>query len=235
MTMEKIKLCVLLDEFGEVKGTFEVEYELCELVDYHILELIKEIQSNYTIDEQLEYHFESLGELSKFYNRPIDNEQEVYNFIKIYNKITPVKLSYEIVEVDDEVEEQLFIEYINETENGFQKYKDNNYKLPTPIIVVTKPDKETPQASLTMTKTNIESNIEDMLKTMISLETYTLTENYNSEKIMLEKADYFRNLFDICYKIKNGITSKYNLLLEFQKVYNNEYALKEQAITIEFK
>ncbi|WP_436949351.1 hypothetical protein [Staphylococcus shinii] len=233
--MEKIELCVLLDEYEEVKGIFEIEYELCELVDYYILELTKEIQANYIIDEQLVYHFEALGKLSKFYDRPISNVQEVKDFLKIYNEIAPVKFHYEIVKVEDEIDEQNFIEYINETENGFQKYKDNNYRLPTSNIIVTKPDKETPLDSLTMTKTNTESNIEDMLTTMIKLELYSLNDEYSTEEMMFEKTNYFRDIFEICYKIKNNITAKYNLLLEFQKVYNNEYAIKEQAITIEFK
>lgn len=233
--MEETKLYVLLDEFKEVKGTYE-EDELSDLVKYYTEELIKEIQSHYTIDEQLEYHFESLGKLSKFHDKPIYDEQELSDFIRIYNEIAPLKFHYEIVTVQDEVEEQNFIKYINETENGYQKYKDNNYNLPTPLIVVTKPDKLTPQQdSLRMTNTNTESNIEDMLTTMISLEICSLNENYSSEEIMFEKTDYFRDIFEICYKIKNGITSKYNLLLEFQKIYNNEYALKEQEITIEFK
>ncbi|WP_436962806.1 hypothetical protein [Staphylococcus shinii] len=234
--MEKIELCVLLDEYEEVKGTFEIEYELCELVDYYILEITKEIQANYIIDEQLVYHFESLGKLSKFYNIPISNVQDIKGFLKIYNEIAPVKFHYEIVKVEDEIEEQNFIEYINETENGFQKYKDNNYRLPTSSIVVTKPDKETPlQDSLKMTSANTERNIEDMLTTMIKLELYSLNDEYSTEEMMFEKTDYFRYIFEICYKIKDNITSKYNLLLEFQKVYNNEYPLKEQAITIEFK
>lgn len=234
--MENIELCVLLDEYEEVKGIFEVDYELCELVDYYILEITKEVQANYVIDEQLIYHFESLGKLSKFYNRPISNVQQIKDFLKIYNEIAPVKFHYEIIKVEDEIEEQNFIEYINETENGFQKYKDNNYRLPISSIVVTKPDKETPlQDSLKMTSANTDSNIEDMLTTMIKIELYSLNDEYSTEEMMFQKTDYFRSIFDICYKIKNNNTPKYNLLLEFQKVYNKEYALKEQAITIEFK
>ncbi|RIM90457.1 hypothetical protein BU104_14375 [Staphylococcus xylosus] len=70
---------------------------------------------------------------------------------------------------------------------------------------------------------------------MIKLELYSLNDKYSTDEMIFKKTDYFRDIFDICYKIKNNITSKYNLLLEFQKVYNNEYSLKEQAITIEFK
>lgn len=227
---------VVIDEYNDVKGIYE-EDELQEFVKYYSVELANEIQRNYTIQEQFDFHLEILGKMSEYYNGFTISKDDLKNFLACYNVIAPDKLRYEIVQVVDEIEVQNFIEYINETEDGYQKYKDNNHKVPTPIIVVNKPNKETPLDSLRMTKRFTESNIEDMLKTMImiDLETYTLTENYNSSKIMLEKADYFRNLFDICYKIKNGITSKYNLLLEFQKVYNNECALKEQAITIEFK
>ena len=227
-------LYVIIDEYNDVKGVYE-EDELQEFVNDYSIELANEIQRNYTIQEQFDFHLEILGKMSEYYNGFTISKDDLKNFLACYNVIAPDKLRYEIVQVVDEIEVQNFIEYINETEDGYQKYKDNNHKVPTPIIVVNKPNKETPLDSLRMTKRFTESNIEDMLKTMISLETYTLTENYNSSKIMLEKADYFRNLFDICYKIKNGITSKYNLLLEFQKVYNNECALKEQAITIEFK
>ena len=229
-------LYVVIDEYNDVKGVYE-EDELQEFVNDYSIELANEIQRNYTIQEQFDFHLEILGKMSEYYNGFTISKDDLKNFLDCYNVIAPDKLRYEIVQVVDEIEVQNFIEYINETEDGYQKYKDNNHKIPTPIIVVNKPNKETPLDSLRMTKRFTESNIEDMLKTMImiSLETYTLTENYNSSKIMLEKADYFRNLFDICYKIKNGITSKYNLLLEFQKVYNNECALKEQAITIEFK
>lgn len=227
-------LYVVIDEYNDVKGIYE-EDELQEFVNYYSVELANEIQRNYTIQEQFDFHLEILGKMSEYYNGFTISKDDLKNFLACYNVIAPDKLRYEIVQVVDEIEVQIFIEYINETEDGYQKYKDNNHKIPTPIIVVNKPDKETPQASMRMTKRFTESNIEDMLTTMISLETYTLTENYNSSKIMLEKADYFKNIFEICYQIKNGITSKYNLLLEFQKVYNNEYTLKEQALKIEFK
>lgn len=235
MERKKEELLILLDEFNEVKGIFEIDNEICELLNYYILELTKDIQSNYTVDEQLHYHFEALGKLSKYYDSGYFNKKDVSDFLKIYNEIAQVKLSYETVTVEDEVEMQEFISYVNEVENGYQKYKDNNYSVPIPTIVVTKPDKETPQDTLTMTKINTESNIEDMLITMIKLELYSLNDEYSTDEMMFEKTDYFRNIFEICYKIKNDITSKNNLLLEFQKVYNNEYALKEQAITIEFK
>ncbi|MDG0844608.1 hypothetical protein M4L39_14460 [Staphylococcus equorum] len=101
-----MELCVLLDEFKNIKGTFKVENELCELIDFYILELTKDIQAKNTLDEQLVNQFETLGKLSKFYNRPISNEYEISNFIKNYNEIAPVKLSYKTIKIDDEVKEQ---------------------------------------------------------------------------------------------------------------------------------
>ncbi|OHO38969.1 hypothetical protein HMPREF2586_00265 [Staphylococcus sp. HMSC034G07] len=229
----KEELVVLLDEFKEVKGIFEMDNEICELFDYYILELTKDIQSQYTIDEQLYYHFDSLGKLSQYYNSALCSEKDINDFLKNYNEIAPVKLNYEIVSVEDEVEMQEFISYVNEVENGYQKYKDNNYHVPTPTVVVIKPDKETPeQDTMESRQTKTESNMEEILETLINFEITSLQRNYNANELMYMKTDYIRDLFEICYKLKNGIKSKYDLLLDFQSMYNFEYEFSNQEITI---
>ncbi|MDW4404533.1 hypothetical protein QI045_13665 [Staphylococcus saprophyticus] len=231
-TVAKEELIVLLDEFHEVKGIFEVENEICELLDYYILEITKEIQSNYTVDEQLYYHFDSLGKLSKYYNSSFVNEKDVSDFLKIYNEIAPVKLNYEIVSVEDEVEMQEFISYVNETENGYQKYKDNNYQIPIPTIIVKHPeDKQNSEVFIKEV-----NKIDEIIECIINKELKRLR-NINTEDILDTKYSYVLELLDIYDKlIKENFTNKpsYHLLYELKEVFDYEYTFIGIEMEIEY-
>ena len=108
-----------------------------------------------------------LGELACFYDRDyIDliNNKDIDEFLDIYNELTQEPLQVDRIVVNDEVEEQDFIEYINNIENGFQKYKDNSYSIPTTKIIVKKTYREMPDLeTITIEDEKTEENIEEIL------------------------------------------------------------------------
>jgi hypothetical protein len=228
-------LYVFVDEYKEVKGIYE-EDEIGEFFNDYLIELTTEIEEHYTIGEQLEMHLNVLGVLSKYYDiMNINFDKDIREYIALYNMIAPNRLVFEKVEDVEEDEIQDIIEYINKTKDGWNKFKKNNYEIPTQTIVLTKPDKETPNIdSMKITTTLTENNVEEMLTDIIKSEIYGLAHNYNSLELMFDKTDYLRDLLDICYEMKNGTTTNINLLKEFQEIYNNEHMLANQEITIDY-
>lgn len=227
----QVELIVLLDEFKEVKGIFEIENEICELIDYHIVDIAKDIQEHYTVDEQLFYHFDSLGKLSKFYNSAFVNESDVSEFLKIYNEIASVKLNYELVTAKDEVEMQEFIRYVNEIENGYQKYKENNYQIPHKTIIVHHP--EDMQNSQVYTK---EIHQEDeIIENIITTELNRL-KNIETEDILENKSSYLINILGI-YQIMQENRffndSCNELLIRLKDLFDAEYEMLGIELKIE--
>lgn len=228
----QVELIVLLDEIKEVKGIFEVENEICELIDYHIVDIAKDIQEHFTVDEQLFYHFDSLGKLSKFYNSAFVNESDVSEFLKIYNEIASVKLNYELVTVKDEVEMQEFISYVNEIEDGYQKYKDNNYQIPNQTIIVHHP--EDIQNSQVYKK-NVHQ-IDEIIERIVIVELNRL-KNVQIENILEDKSSYLMSLLEIYQDLEENRfldKSSNDLLIRLKELFDDEYELLGVEIKIEY-
>ncbi|WP_436875308.1 hypothetical protein [Mammaliicoccus sciuri] len=229
------ELYVFTNEYHEVIGIYEDD-EITEFFNYYFDDIVNQISKNYSLSEFIEYHIECVSNLTKYYKQNTVNlkdDKDVIEFLKLYNEIAPDKLKYEKVTVlDDEIQD--FIKYVNTVDDGFKKYKVNNC-IPVKKIKVTKPDSDTPNIDkMVITELCTESNIEEILNTLMSMEIERLQTDYNSMELLYDKTDYLRDILDISYKVKNNLKNIYDLLLEFQKVYNEEFSLANYEIKIEF-
>lgn len=238
MKQENINLYVFTNYDNKVIGTYEEE-EIKEFFNDYTLECATEIQNNYSVRTQLYYHLRDLGELACFYDRDyIDliNNKDIDEFLDIYNELTQEPLQVDRIVVNDEVEEQDFIEYINNIENGFQKYKDNSYSIPTTKIIVKKTYREMPDLeTITIEDEKTEENIEEILCFFLEEEITSLKDDYSTKELLFDKTDYLRSILEISYRLKNKLTSNYNLLYEFKDLYDYEHYFSNSPMIITFK
>ena len=96
MTVENnVVLYVFSDEYEEAKGIYE-DMEISDFFNYYIESVIESVEKHYTIYEKIEYHYEYIGLLMKFYKKyHIESDLEIDEFLNIYNEIAPDKLFYE--------------------------------------------------------------------------------------------------------------------------------------------
>ncbi|WP_436894456.1 hypothetical protein [Staphylococcus gallinarum] len=224
-------LYVVIDEYNDVKGVYE-EDELQEFVNDYSVELANEIQRNYTIQEQFDFHLEILGKMSEYYNGFTISKDNLKNFLACYNVIAPDKLRYEIIQVVDEVEMQEFISYVNETENGYQKYKDNNYQIPSQTIIVHHP--EDIQNSQVYKKDV--HQIDEIIERIVIVELKRL-KNVQTEDILENKSSYLMSLLEIYQDLEeNRFLDKpsNDLLIRLKELFDDEYMLLGVEIKIEY-
>ena len=224
-------LYVVIDEYNDVKGIYE-EDELQEFVNDYSVELANEIQRHYTIQEQFDFHFEILGKMSEYYNGFTISKDNLKNFLACYNVIAPNKLRYEIIQVVDEVEMQEFISYVNETENGYQKYKENNFQIPTQTIIVHHP--EDIQNSQVYKKDI--HQIDEIIERIVIVELKRL-KNIKTEDILEEKSSYLMSLLEIYQDLEeNRFLDKpsNDLLIRLKELFDDEYELLGVEIKIEY-
>lgn len=224
-------LYVVIDEYNDVKGVYE-EDELQEFVNDYSVELANEIQRNYTIQEQFDFHLEILGKMSEYYNGFTISKDNLKNFLACYNVIAPNKLRYEIIQVVDEVEMQEFISYVNETENGYQKYKDNNYQIPSQTIIVHHP--EDIQNSQVYKKDV--HQIDEIIEGIVIKELNRL-KIIQTEDILEDKSSYLMSLLEIYQDLEeNRFLDKpsNDLLIRLKELFDDEYELLGVEIKIEY-
>lgn len=220
-------LYVVIDEYNDVKGVYE-EDELQEFVNDYSVELANEIQRNYTIQEQFDFHLEILGKMSEYYNGFTISKDNLKNFLACYNVIAPDKLRYEIIQVVDEVEMQEFISYVNGTENGYQKYKDNNYQIPSQTIIVHHP--EDIQNSQVYKKDV--HQIDEIIESIVIKELNRL-KIIQTEDI-LEKSSYLISLLEIYQSLQYLNVSSKDLLMKLKELFDDEYEFLGVEIKIEY-
>lgn len=224
-------LYVVIDEYNDVKGIYE-EDELQEFVNDYSVELANEIQRHYTIQEQFDFHLEILGKMSEYYNGFTISKDNLKNFLACYNVIAPNKLRYEIIQVVDEVEMQEFISYVNETENGYQKYKENNFQIPTQTIIVHHP--EDIQNSQVYKKDI--HQIDEIIERIVIVELKRL-KNVQTEDILENKSSYLMSLLEIYQDLEeNRFLDKpsNDLLIRLKELFDYEYELLGVEIKIEY-
>ena len=88
---------------------------------------MKDIQRNYSIQEQLENHIITLGKLANYYQLfqvNMKGNEDLNNYLKLYNEIAPDKLAYEMIEIDVS-DEAIAIAYI--CDNGLEEFKRSNF------------------------------------------------------------------------------------------------------------
>lgn len=126
MTEPRETLYVIYKEDDkQIYGNY-TEDEIGFLIDETLEYLIDDIQRNYSIQEQLENHVITLGKLANYYQKFQVNmtyNKDLNNYLKLYNKIAPDKLDYEMVEIDV-CDESIAIAYI--CDNGLEEFKHSN-------------------------------------------------------------------------------------------------------------
>ena len=99
---------IVIDDY-DVYGIYHNEYLKQAMINLYN-DLKAEIDKHYTIEEQLEYHYDDLNQMLKFIKNDTLDFTDVVNlknFLTIYNELTPNKYSVEQLNVnedDDEVE-----------------------------------------------------------------------------------------------------------------------------------
>lgn len=126
MTEPRETLYVIYKEDDkQIYGNY-TEDEISFLIDETLEFLMEDIQRNYSIQEQLENHIITLGKLANYYQLfqvNMNENEDLNNYLKLYNEIAPDKLSYEIVEIDV-CDEAIAIAYI--CGNGLEEFKRSN-------------------------------------------------------------------------------------------------------------
>lgn len=127
MTEPRETLYVIYKEDDkQIYGNY-TEDEISFLIDETLEFLMEDIQRNYSIQEQLENHIITLGKLANYYQLfqvNMTDNKDLNNYLKLYNKIAPDKLGYEMVEIDV-CDEAIAIAYI--CDNGLEEFKRSNF------------------------------------------------------------------------------------------------------------
>lgn len=112
---------IVIDDY-DVYGIYHNEYLKQAMINLYN-DLKAEIDKHYTIEEQLEYHYDDLNQMLKFIKNDTLDFTDVVNlknFLTIYNELTPNKYSVEQLNVNED-DEPIIVDYINDY--GFDNYK----------------------------------------------------------------------------------------------------------------
>lgn len=112
---------IVIDDY-DVFGIYHNEYLKQAMINLYN-DLKAEIDKHYTIEEQLEYHYDDLNQMLKFIKNDTLDFTDVVNlknFLTIYNELTPNKYSVEQLNVNED-DEPIIVDYINDY--GFDNYK----------------------------------------------------------------------------------------------------------------
>lgn len=112
---------IVIDDY-DVYGIYHNEYLKQAMINLYN-DLKAEIDKHYTIEEQLEYHYDDLNQMLKFIKNDTLDFKDVVNlknFLTIYNELTPNKYSVEQLNVNED-DEPIIVDYINDY--GFDSYK----------------------------------------------------------------------------------------------------------------
>lgn len=112
---------IVIDDY-DVYGIYHNEYLKQAIINLYN-DLKAEIDKHYTIEEQLEYHYDDLNQMLKFIKNDTLDFTDVVNlknFLTIYNELAPNKYSVEQLNVNED-DEPIIVDYINDY--GFDNYK----------------------------------------------------------------------------------------------------------------
>ncbi|MCG1169207.1 hypothetical protein K4S71_09680 [Staphylococcus epidermidis] len=212
----------------DIKGIYDIE-EINMFFDEFIYELVKEINENYSIEEQLSYHLKYIGKLTDFYDKypcqlNMEENQSLEKFIKIYNEIAPEKLEYKEIEVSEN--EDMIIRYIFDygLDKGLRTYKDKYEKLISIIIFHNESVDLT--SKLKMSELNVK------LKKLLIDEMNYINSNYDSDEILDYKHSYISKLSKCYYKLDNA-ENILEVFKEFVNIFNFEYEFRDRKIEFE--
>src|SRR5699024_4368504 len=226
MTVENnVVLYVFSDEYEEAKGIYE-DMEISDFFNYYIESVIESVEKHYTIYEKIEYHYEYIGLLMKFYKKcHIESDLEIDEFLNIYNEIAPDKLFYEKIEVDED-NQQVVTDFI--FEYGIDKYKKHKGEdlLPKVEVIWDRPNKD----SLILNE--YQKDVEKIVEYILIQEIDRVYKDYCAEQLLFEKYYYLQDLLTFENKIEDFRYDKIDVLTDLQRIYNEEFVFTDSEIIV---
>jgi len=226
MTVENnVVLYVFSDEYEEAKGIYE-DMEISDFFNYYIESVIESVEKHYTIYEKIEYHYEYIGLLMKFYKKcHIESDLEIDEFLNIYNEIAPDKLFYEKIEVDED-NQQVVTDFI--FEYGIDKYKKHKGEdlLPKVEVIWDRPNKD----SLILNE--YQKDVEKIVEYILIQEIDRVYKDYCAEQLLFEKYYYLQDLLTCANKIEDFRYDKIDVLTDLQRIYNEEFVFTDSEIMV---
>ncbi|CAC7179592.1 hypothetical protein D8062_00315 [Staphylococcus aureus] len=226
MTVENnVVLYVFSDEYEEAKGIYE-DMEISDFFNYYIESVIESVEKHYTIYEKIEYHYEYIGLLMKFYKKyHIESDLEIDEFLNIYNEIAPDKLFYEKIEVDED-NQQVVTDFI--FEYGIDKYKKHKGEdlLPKVEVIWDRPNKD----SLILNE--YQKDVEKIVEYILIQEIDRVYKDYCAEQLLFEKYYYLQDLLTCANKIEDFRYDKIDVLTDLQRIYNEEFVFTDSEIIV---
>ena len=225
MTIENhVVLYVFSNEYEEAIGIYE-DIEMSDFFNYYIKDVITSIEKHYTLYEKIEYHYEYIGLLMEFYKKyRIESDLEIDRFLKIYNEIAVDKLSYEKIEVEEE-QQQVITNFI--FEHGLDKYKRNRNEdlLPKVEVMWQKQNED-------IILNRYVKDVDKIIKFILIQEIDRLYKDYCAEELLFEKTEYVKSLMSFVDDLNDFSKENIDVLINLQKVYNDEFDFSESEIII---
>ena len=220
-----VVLYVFSDEYEEAKGIYE-DMEISDFFNYYIESVVESVEKHYTIYEKIEYHYEYIGLLMKFYKKyHIESDLEIDEFLNIYNEIAPDKLFYEKIEVDED-NQQVVTDFI--FEYGIDKYKKHKGEdlLPKVEVIWDRPNKD----SLILNE--YQKDVEKIVEYILIQEIDRVYKDYCAEQLLFEKYYYLQDLLTCANKIEDFRYDKIDVLTDLQRIYNEEFVFTDSEIIV---
>lgn len=219
-TLVKEKLYVITLDEVDTFGSYEKNKLIYAMRDLFI-NIKKEVDKHYSIQEQLDFHLPYLKEL---YSQMIDSEnkditlEDMKTFLSVYNELAPNEYDVDVVEIDP-FNFEIISEYIYNY--GLQNYKNNLTK------VKLKFSDEKNSRIIAISK----NEIQDELENLIIQELSNINKEYTSIEILEHKHYYLNQLIDRFKELE--LNDEPIIVLEkFIHDYNDEYLFVGKAIEL---
>lgn len=219
MAIELVNLYVITIDEHDIFGNYN-EDELKDAMKELYISLKNELDKHYTVEEQMEYHYEDLLKLYEM-TKQLDIEiTNIKEFLTLYNELTPNYYEVKTVEIESS-DEALAIELI--CNYGLENFKSNFNIFELRFY---QDDKVTSVKQLS------QFELKEYLYKFIYDEANNIRNDYNGCDILNLKFDYLTKLKDRQYQLDNGI----NELLVLNNLiddYNYEYQHTVKEIKID--
>lgn len=219
---EKVNLNVIQIDESDVYGNYSDDELVFAMKDLYVL-LKEDIDKNYTIEEQMEYHYEELNQLIDIMNNKDLDLTDINNFRKflnIYNDISPNEYTVDQIEIDAS-EEAMVIRYI--CDYGLENYMEDFKQVHVEIRTLDK--------NHVRLRTIFKEEIEEFIFEELEREINFIKNNYTGSEILDFKYHYLEKLIDINMQLQNGI-DKLVVLSRFREIFNEEYMNTSKKMTI---
>ncbi|EGQ3391995.1 hypothetical protein KND94_001952 [Staphylococcus pseudintermedius] len=221
MNNQLIDLYVITIDEQDVYGNY-TEDELKDAMKDLFLSLKGDIENHYTIEEQLDYHYDGLMYLYKMIKKEDIKHSDLKEFLSLYNELTPNVYSVETIEIDSS-DEALAIRFI--CTYGLENYRNNFHYFELHFYHDYKID---------YVKSLSIIGLKEYIYSFIYQEISELMQNCNGIDIISNKFNYLTNLKNRYCDLEKGI-NELIVLEDLIENFNFEYQQTGKAIKISKK